>query len=166
MHYYRGQLNLSTSSGWSTNGTSVAITLKARLIITSLSLQSQYSNHQAVLAKEPPYSEFPPQTFLQPLDHDDPSSPTFEQRYWVNTRHYKKGGPVIVIDGGETSGEDRLPVSFDSSFDHVLSVPIQFLDTGIADILAKATHGLGVVLEHRYYGKNVTYPSTCADFGP
>lgn len=28
-----------------------------------------------------------------------------------------------------------------------------FLDTGIADILANATHGLGVVLEHRYYGK-------------
>jgi hypothetical protein len=39
-----------------------------------------------------------------------------------------------MIDGGETSGEDRLP----------------FLDTGVADILAKATGGIGVVLEHRY----------------
>ena len=38
-----------------------------------------------------------------------------------------------MIDGGETSGEDRLP----------------FLDTGIADIIAKATGGIGVVLEHR-----------------
>lgn len=85
--------------------------------------------------------------FIQPLDHDDPSSPTFEQRYWVNTRHYKKGGPVIVIDGGETSGEDRLP----------------FLDTGIADILAKATHGLGVILEHRYYGESVPVKNLTTD---
>ncbi|KAG8798043.1 hypothetical protein FRC17_007571, partial [Serendipita sp. 399] len=30
----------------------------------------------------------------------------------------------------------------------------KFLDTGIAEILAEATHGLGVVLEHRYYGES------------
>lgn len=29
---------------------------------------------------------------------------------------------------------------------------LPFLDTGIMDILAKATNGLGIVLEHRYYG--------------
>jgi len=93
-------------------------------------------SQQTLVDDGPIFPEFPPQTFPQLLDHNDPSSPTFEQRYWVNTRHYRAGGPVIVIDGGETSGEDRLP----------------FLDTGIADILAKATNGLGVVLEHRYYG--------------
>ncbi|KAI0041435.1 peptidase S28 [Auriscalpium vulgare] len=85
---------------------------------------------------------FPTHTFQQPLDHfDNTSDATFEQRYWINTRHYKPGtgAPVIVIDGGETSGEDRIP----------------FLDTGIADILAKATGGVGVVLEHRYYGASV-----------
>ncbi|KAI0245081.1 hypothetical protein BJV78DRAFT_1357038 [Lactifluus subvellereus] len=61
-------------------------------------------------------------------------SHSVQQRFWVNTRHYKPrpGAPVIVIDGGETSGEDRLP----------------FLDTGIADILARATGSIGVVLEH------------------
>ena len=80
--------------------------------------------------------EFPPQWFNQPVDHFSQDSPTFRQRYWVNKRHYVSGNnaPVIVIDGGETSGEDRLP----------------FLDTGIAEILAKATGGIGVVLEHRY----------------
>ena len=76
--------------------------------------------------------------FDQLIDHNNPQAGTFKQRYWVNKRHYKKGGPVIVLDGGETSGEDRLP----------------FLDTGIVDILTKATSGLGVVLEHRYYGKS------------
>ena len=83
--------------------------------------------------------EFSAETFTQPLDHFYNSTDvTFSQRFWVNSRHYKPrpGAPVIVIDGGETNGEDRLP----------------FLDTGIADILARATGGVGVVLEHRYYG--------------
>lgn len=86
----------------------------------------------------PKYPEFPERFFEQPIDHADPSKGTFKQRYWVNTRHYVPGsnGPVIVLDGGETSGEDRLP----------------FLDTGIVEILANATGGVGVVLEHRYYG--------------
>lgn len=58
----------------------------------------------------------------------------------MSTRHYTPGTnktvPVVVLDGGETSGEDRLP----------------YLDTGIVDILTEATGGVGVVLEHRYYG--------------
>ena len=83
--------------------------------------------------------EFHAETFVQPLDHfGNSTDATFAQHFWVNKRHYRPrpGAPVIVIDGGETSGEDRLP----------------FLDTGIADILARATGGVGVVLEHRYYG--------------
>lgn len=79
------------------------------------------------------------ETFTQPLDHfHNSTDATFPQRFWVNSRHYKPrpGAPVIIIDSGETNGEDRLP----------------FLDTGIADILARATGGVGVVLEHRYYG--------------
>ena len=83
--------------------------------------------------------EFSAETFTQPLDHfHNSTDATFSQRFWVNSRHYepRPGAPVIIIDGGETNGEDRLP----------------FLDTGIADILARATGGVGVVLEHRYYG--------------
>ena len=80
-------------------------------------------------------TEFKAHWFEQPVDHFSNSSETFSQRYWINTRHYRPrdGAPVIVIDGGETSGEDCLP----------------FLDTGIAEILAKATGGIGVILEHR-----------------
>ena len=81
---------------------------------------------------------FVPQWFTQPLDHFSDSPDTFRQRFWVNARHYQPnvGGPVYVLDGGETSGEERLP----------------FLDTGIMEILAKATGGVSVILEHRYYG--------------
>jgi hypothetical protein len=42
------------------------------------------------------------------LDHFDKSNThTFKQRFWVNNRHYQPrvGAPVIVLDGGETSGE-------------------------------------------------------------
>ena len=82
---------------------------------------------------------FPAHWFSQPLDHfadgRGEETETWRQRYWINTRHYVPGPdtPVFVIDGGETSGEDRLG----------------FLDTGIAEILARATGGVGVVLEHR-----------------
>lgn len=84
-------------------------------------------------------------TFRQPLDHGDPrSNVTFEQRYWYSLRHYKPHSntpvPLIVLEGGETDAGVRLP----------------FLDHGIVDILAAATGGIGIVLEHRYYGKS--YP--------
>lgn len=56
-------------------------------------------------------AEFPPYYFQQPLDHFTNDSQTFGQRYWFSTRHYTPGtgGPVIVLEGGETSGEERLP---------------------------------------------------------
>lgn len=83
-------------------------------------------------------AEFPAFNFTQPLDHFQQTGHTFNQRYWVSTRHYRPGtgAPVIVLDAGEVTGAIRMP----------------FLDTGIVDILTKATGGLGVVLEHRYYG--------------
>ena len=81
--------------------------------------------------------KFPAHWFEQPLDHfvDANQTETWKQRYWINTRHYipRPDSPVFVLDGGETSGMDRLP----------------FLDTGIMEILARATGGIGIVLEHR-----------------
>jgi hypothetical protein len=94
---------------------------------------------QTTLTDSAERAPFTAQWFTQPLDHFSNSSHhTFRQRFWVNTRHYRPGagGPVYVLDGGETSGEGRLP----------------FLDTGIMEILAKATGGVSAVLEHRYYG--------------
>ncbi|QRV75051.1 Serine carboxypeptidase S28 [Ceratobasidium sp. AG-Ba] len=90
----------------------------------------------------------PAHYFEQPLDHFDKSvNKTFGQRYWINTDYYEPGGPVFVLDGGETSGEDRLP----------------FLQTGILSILANATKGLGIVLEHRYYGESIPVDNLSTD---
>jgi hypothetical protein len=51
--------------------------------------------------------KFPVHYFEQPLDHfsNETTAETFGQRYWVNSRHYSSGGPVIILDAGETSGE-------------------------------------------------------------
>jgi len=46
--------------------------------------------------------------FEQPISHFDPSvNGTFCHRYWADAQYYQPGGPVFLLDGGETSGEDR-----------------------------------------------------------
>lgn len=106
--------------------------------VSPLVVQDSTTSFALAPQDKPNYPEFPEQFFEQPIDHKDPSQGTFKQRYWISTRHYVpgSGGPVILLDGGETSGEDRL----------------LFLDRGILEILTNATGGIGVVLEHRYYG--------------
>jgi len=66
------------------------------------------------------------------------SNGTFNLRYWFDKTYYKPGGPVFVLLGGETDGVGRLP----------------FLQKGIVHQVIEATGGIGVILEHRYYGKS------------
>ncbi|WOO84920.1 putative extracellular serine carboxypeptidase [Vanrija pseudolonga] len=95
-----------------------------------------------------PKPRFEAYCFDQPISHFDKTvNGTFCHRYWADASHYKEGGPIFLLDGGETSGEDRLP----------------FLETGIAQILANATNGLAIVLEHRYYGESVPVKSFSTD---
>lgn len=102
--------------------------------------------------------EFPAHYFQQPLDHFDTSgtNATFAQRYWVSTRHYVPGAPVtpvFVLDGGETSGEDRLPfLDTGSVASLIIGFFLRLTRCRIVDILTAATGGVGVILEHRYYG--------------
>ena len=96
-----------------------------------------------------PATLYPAYNLTVPIDHfhneskyEPHSSGTFDLRYHFDATYYKKGGPVIVLEGGETSVEDRLP----------------FLQKGIVAQLAKATNGIGVILEHRYYGTSFPTP--------
>jgi hypothetical protein len=84
-----------------------------------------------------------------PVDHfhnssqyEPHSNATFDLRYWFDASHYQPGGPVIVLQSGETDASGRLP----------------YLVKGILAKLAQATHGIGVVLEHRYYGTSFPTP--------
>lgn len=53
-------------------------------------------------------SRFGPFCFKQKVSHfDDSEQGTFCQRYWVDSQYYKEGGPVFILDGGETDGAGR-----------------------------------------------------------
>ena len=107
----------------------------------------QTSHHAQHLfsADEPSYEAH---CFTQLKTHfDDSDNSTFCQRYWIDASNYRPGGPVFVLDGGETDGAGRLP----------------YLEKGILQILANATNGISIVLEHRYYGESVPVESFTTD---
>lgn len=96
-----------------------------------------------------PSTLYPEHNISVPIDylHNDTkyephSNGTFPLRYWFDASYYKDGGPVIVLQSGETDGTGRLP----------------FLQKGIVHQLAQATNGIGVILEHRYYGTSFPTP--------
>jgi len=75
--------------------------------------------------------------YNQSLDHFKPGdSRTWLQRYWINWEHYKVGGPVLLMIGGE--GEAN-PV---------------WMNTGAWKDYAASVNGAMMLLEHRYYGKS------------
>jgi hypothetical protein len=84
-----------------------------------------------------------------PVDHfhnesryEPHSDDSFNLRYWFDATHYRPGGPVILLHSGEFDSVGRLP----------------YLEHGIVTTLTEATGGLGVVLEHRYYGTSFPVP--------
>lgn len=103
----------------------------------------------SILDAPTPADLYPTYNLSVPIDHfhndsmyEPHSNGSFDLRYWFDDRFYKEGGPVIVLAAGETGGEGRLT----------------FLQKGIVAILAEATNGMGVILEHRYYGGSYVTP--------
>jgi hypothetical protein len=114
-------------------------------------VKSQLNQRPKVLDAEQAQlaATYPAYTIETPIDHfhndslyEPHSNGTFSLRYWFDARYYKKGGPVLVLAAGETTGEDRL----------------DYLQKGLIAQLANATNGIGVVLEHRYYGESFPVP--------
>ncbi|XP_023327712.1 putative serine protease F56F10.1 [Eurytemora carolleeae] len=92
----------------------------------------------------PPMTNVPvPQEswFNQTLDHFKPGDTrTWNQRYWINWEHFRPGGPVLLMIGGE--GEAN-PV---------------WLNAGSWLDYAKKNDAAMMLLEHRYYGKSHPTP--------
>jgi serine carboxypeptidase S28 len=80
-----------------------------------------------------------PEYISLPLDHNDTSKGTFQNRYWVSDAWYKPGAPVFLYDAGEGNAEPGALSWLQSS------------RSAFAE-LVKKFNGIGIVWEHRYYG--------------
>ncbi|KAB8276669.1 serine carboxypeptidase S28-domain-containing protein [Aspergillus minisclerotigenes] len=90
-------------------------------------------------------SEVPARRISIPIDHEDPSVGTYQNRYWVSADFYKPGGPVFVLDAGEGNAYSVAQSYLGGS------------DNFFAEYL-KEFNGLGLVWEHRYYGDSLPFP--------
>ncbi|KAJ7115068.1 extracelular serine carboxypeptidase [Mycena crocata] len=89
-------------------------------------------------------NHFPNDTFYGP----PPVNATFTQRFVVNDTFYKPGGPVFLLDSGETSATGGRT---------------RYLLTGVIAELAQATNGIGLIIEHRYYGTSIPVADLSTD---
>ncbi|KAJ2515222.1 hypothetical protein H4217_005315 [Coemansia sp. RSA 1939] len=76
--------------------------------------------------------------FDQKVDHAGTNSSTFKQRFYINSKEYVPGGPIYLLNSGETPASPS------------------YLFAGEPYMLAQATGGMLVIMEHRYYG--ASYP--------
>ncbi|KAL4954296.1 serine carboxypeptidase S28-domain-containing protein [Aspergillus filifer] len=83
-------------------------------------------------------------TILQlPIDHDNPSVGAYQNRYWVNDKYYRPGGPVFLYDAGEINAE--------GSASHLTS-DLSFFPEVLQEFSA-----IGVVWEHRQVLQSLPY---------
>ncbi|KAL7941411.1 serine carboxypeptidase S28 domain-containing protein [Trichoderma barbatum] len=121
------------------------------LAMHAASLHAKPDPEQRVSVKryQDKYPNIKAYNFSVPIDHfhndsryEPHSSDSFPLLYWLDTSNYKPGGPVIVLHSGEFDSAERLP----------------YLQHGIVPILTKATGGIGLIMEHRYYGTSFPVP--------
>ncbi|KOC61505.1 Putative serine protease K12H4.7 [Habropoda laboriosa] len=73
----------------------------------------------------------------QPVDHFNPrDNRTWSMRYYENSDHFEKGGPILIMIGGEWA------------------ISSGFLESGLMYELACAHNATMYYTEHRYYGKS------------
>ncbi|KAH8760221.1 hypothetical protein F5882DRAFT_384329 [Hyaloscypha sp. PMI_1271] len=85
---------------------------------------------------------------LLPLNYTNTKSKKFYNRFWVKDQFYKAGGPVFIYYTGESNGEDSF-WSISSRKD-VKDNKLTFFE-----MLLKNFNGIGILIEHRYYGKSI-----------
>eukprot|EP00092_Neocalanus_flemingeri_P028013 GFUD01030416.1.p1 GENE.GFUD01030416.1~~GFUD01030416.1.p1 ORF type:complete len:490 (+),score=98.51 GFUD01030416.1:89-1558(+) len=94
--------------------------------------------------RAPPISRepLPEEKWLtQRLDHFRPTeSRTWKQRYWINWKHYKPGGPALLMIGGEGEANPA------------------WMEAGSWLKYAEDEGAAMLLLEHRYYGKSHPTP--------
>jgi hypothetical protein len=69
--------------------------------------QQDQDHSQVTFSSDSKKPKYKAHCFSQPISHFEDVNGTFCHRYWADARYYKEGGPVFLLDGGETSAEDR-----------------------------------------------------------
>ena len=107
------------------------------------------AHHQLRRRDVNPTKLYPEHNISVPVDHfhnesiyEPHPNNSFNLRYFFDATYYKPGGPVIVLQAAENDATFRF----------------SWLQKGIIYQLASALNGIGVVLEHRYYGKSFPTP--------
>ena len=96
-------------------------------------------------------ADYPALHISIPIDHyNDSDRRTYQNRYWINAKHYKPGGPVFYFDAGETNALRLVPVYL-------------YENWGPSSVmtLARRFDGIAVLFEHRFYGgdgENGSFP--------
>lgn len=77
-----------------------------------------HNEQQPIIDETDPSHLYPTHNLSVPIDHfhnvskyAPHSDGTFPLRYWFDASHYKQGGPVIVLSGGETNGAGENSIS-------------------------------------------------------
>lgn len=88
------------------------------------------------------------QTVILQVDHfNNTDSRTFKNRYWMNSTHYEKGGPVFFFDGGESGLSDRQAAG-PLSGENLVFAPLE---------LARRFKGIAITWEHRFFGESMPF---------
>ena len=86
--------------------------------------------------------EYPALHIEIPIDHYNASDDrTYKNRYWINSKYYRAGGPVFYFDAGEQNGAPLVPY-----FLYEAAGPSSVM------ALARRFNGLALIFEHRFYG--------------
>ncbi|KAF7713427.1 Peptidase S28 [Penicillium ucsense] len=119
------------------------LSLSAELGISPDTMLKQRKSAQS-LVKELPTDNITSLTVSIPIDHENSSVGTYENRYWVSDEYYREGGPVVLYDVGEINAETTALKNLGNS------------SSVIAEMLEEFG-AIGIVWEHRYYGESLPF---------
>ena len=112
---------------------------------STLSQGSIQQDRRSTQAKSPAECSNPTQWFTQSVDHNGRNNGTFQQKYYVSVEHYRPGGPILLFQGDEATS-------------------LYCLEKTIFHDFARNLNGIGVALEHRYFGESVPFGADLANY--
>ncbi|CUS09404.1 unnamed protein product [Tuber aestivum] len=106
-----------------------------------------------------------------PLNHGDPTSPKFRNRYWVDDTYYSPGGPIFFFDNGESDAggteaylRKGATGSLAREFKGYFLASLGRLEESV-NLTVPGTRLL-ILWEHRFYGASMPDMTSAMRFTP